>query len=132
MHLQHTTWMMACQASVIAHRSALPRGSLQSSGAAHFPGVEGVAGRDGFRHRAGASISTLNTLPLPARRSEHADFPHSALVRGHAFAHAKPSFSIPRRTKPGPVHSLSSGKRTYFPHSTFCFRHSHWRSRFVA
>ena len=104
----------------------------QSRGEARLSRVEGVAVADASRHSADASVSTLITFPLPARRTERADFQHSALVRDYAFAHAKLRFSTPRRAKPRSSRSLSSGKQTYFPDSTLCFRHSHWRSRFVA
>ena len=62
--------------------------------------MEGVAVSVGFRYRAGASFSTLTTFPLPARRAQRADFPHPALVRDHAFAHAKLRFRTFRRSKP--------------------------------
>ena len=42
------------------------------------------------RHPTCSSHPTSTTFPLPARRTQRADFPHWALVRGHALAHAKP------------------------------------------
>ena len=51
--------------------------------------VEGVAVADGLRPRAGASVSTLTTFPLPAPRTQRAVFPPWALGRDPAFAHGK-------------------------------------------
>ena len=42
--------------------------------------MEGVAVADGFRPRAGASVSTLTTVPLPAHQTQRADFPHWACM----------------------------------------------------
>ena len=41
-----------------------------SRGEGHLSRVEGVAVADGFRHRAGASVSTWTAIPLPTRRTE--------------------------------------------------------------
>ena len=69
--------------------------------------VEGIAVSGGFRHRAGASSSALNAFPLPAHRTQRADFPHADLVRDHAFAHSKLRFRTLRRSKPiGPPQPL--------------------------
>ena len=62
--------------------------SVSSRGEARLSRVEGVAVSGGCRHRAGASLSTLTTFPLPTRRTERADFPHWALARDHALAPA--------------------------------------------
>ena len=68
--------------------------------------VEGLAVSGGFRHSAGASVSTLTTFPLPAHRTPRADFPHWALARDHALAHAKlhlPPSGVPTKIVRGVV-----------------------------
>ena len=45
---------------------------------------EGIAVAGGFRHHAGASISTMATFPLPAPRTRRAVFPQRALQWDHA------------------------------------------------
>ena len=45
---------------------------------------EGVAVAGGFRHHAGASISTVTPFPLPAPRTRRAAFPQRALQWDHA------------------------------------------------
>ena len=55
--------------------------------------------------------SQLDHVPLPAHRTQRADFPHSALVRDPAFAHAKLRFRTFRRSKPQFCHSLQAGNR---------------------
>ena len=52
---------------------------------------------------------------LPARQTERADFPHSALVQDDAFAPTKLRFRTLSRSQPKPCHRLSSGKRTNTP-----------------
>ena len=83
-------------------------------------------------HRAGASVSTVATFPLPAHRTRRADFQHRALGRDHAFAHGKRAVRTARRVRPWSFQSRSSEKRTYFPARTLCLRHSHQRSRRIA
>lgn len=62
--------------------------------------VVGVAVADGLHHSARSSVSTLITFPLSARQTERADFPHTSLVRDHAFAQGKLRFRSLMRTKP--------------------------------
>ena len=81
---------------------------------------------------AGASIPAMAPFPVAAHRTGHANFPHPALGRDHAFAHGRLAVRDPRCVSPYSVHSRSSGKRTHFPDRTFCLRQSHWRSRRVA
>ena len=69
-------------------------------GEAHLSRVEGLAVSGGFRHRAGTSVATLTTFPLPAHRTQRTDFPRWALIRDHAFAHAKLRFRTFRRATP--------------------------------
>ena len=62
--------------------SAAPRPPSQrplnrsSRGETRLSRAEGVAVADGFRPGAGASVSTLTTVPLPAPRTQRAVFPH--------------------------------------------------------
>ena len=100
-------------------------------------GAVAVGGRGGSRSRrlspvAGASIPAMAPFPVAAHRTGHANFPHPALGRDHAFAHGRLAVRDPRCVSPYSVHSRSSGKRTHFPDRTFCLRQSHWRSRRVA
>ena len=57
----------------------------------------------------------LDPGSLPARPTERANFPHSALVRHDAFAPAKLRSRTLSRSQPKPCHRLSSGKRTNSP-----------------
>ena len=63
----------------------------------------------GFRHRSSAAFPTLTTFPLPAHRTERAVFQHWALVRDHAFAHAKLAVCTFRRVSPMACHGRSFG-----------------------
>ena len=75
-------------------------------------GVEGVVVSGGIRHRGGALASTLTAFPFPARRTERADFRHSALIRDQAFAHAKLRLRSFRLSRLSSRHGLLSGKHT--------------------
>ena len=69
--------------------------------------MEGAA--DGIRHSAGAAASTLTAFPLPAHRTEHAHFPHSALVRDYPFTHSELGVCTVRRASAQAFHRNSSG-----------------------
>ena len=58
----------------------------------------------------GASVSRLATIPLLARRTGRADFPHPALIRDHALRPRKARVEPSRRVRRGPPRS--SGERT--------------------
>ena len=62
----------------------------------------------------------LDPSSLPARRTERADFPHSALVRDDAVAPDRLRFRTLSRSRPYPCHRLSSGKRTNSPPTSTC------------
>ena len=85
------------------------RRMLPDRGEVRLPRVEGLAVSGSSRHGAGASVSTLATFPLPARRTERGDFPHWALARDHALAHAKPR--RPPSGVPFAILRLAPGKR---------------------
>ena len=80
----------------------------------------------------GLSPAPVATFPVPAHRTVHADFPHTALGRDHAFAHGKRVVRGPRRIRPCRVHSRSYPRRTGFRVSALCLRHRHWSSRLSA
>ena len=77
---------------------------------------------DNSRPCTGASVSALTAIPLSAYRTQRAGFPHSALVRDHAFTRAKLRFRTLCRAKPQSACSLAFRKRTGFPDYTLCFR----------
>ena len=97
------------------HRS-FPK-AVESGGEARLSRGEGLAVSGGFRHIAGASGSTLTTFPLPAHRTQRADFPHWALAPDHALAHAKlrlPAF-LPQSCGWCPASARLPGLRLQLP-----------------
>ncbi len=56
---------------------------------------------------SGLSPAPMAAFPVPAHQTGHADFPHPAFGRDHAFAHGKRVVRTPRRIRPCFVHSRS-------------------------
>ena len=96
-----------------------------SRGEVRLSRVDGVSVADSFRSCAGASVSTLTTIPLPTRRTERADF----LALGspaRSFLHPRETvrpcwLGCQARVRPG----FSSGSPTIFPDRSSCMEPKH-------
>ena len=99
--------MSNCKLSQANSVAATARSRQWSRGEVRLSRTEGAA--DSLRHSAGDSASTLATFPLPARRAERADFPHSALVRDYPFTHSELGVCTVRRVSAKAFHRNLSG-----------------------
>ena len=106
--------------------------SVSSRGEARLSRVEGVAVSGGFRHRAGASASTLTSFPPPPLAEPSVRI-FRAGPRSRPCSRPREADSpLFRRVRPMACHRCSSGWRTYFPVRTLRFRHRHQRSLLLA